>query len=279
MCQMVADHVVPFLLRQPGRLPLRQHCLRVLGPSEAVLGERIAAFMHHDRDPLVGVTASAGLLTVRIVGRGTDTAAAAAACEHTAVQLRPLLGNWLVAEGEAPLHEIAAQRLLQSGTTIALAESCTGGLAAARLAEVPGISAVLKGGVVSYSNAAKVDVLGVAPALLDQHGAVSEPVARAMASGVRQRFGAQLGLAVTGIAGPGGGSPEKPVGTVCFGVDSGGGSGAGATAYTLQIADLGRAFVRERAVLEVCAAILRLLRAADPTAAAARGAPAKPAGP
>ncbi|MGE3175607.1 MAG: competence/damage-inducible protein A [Planctomycetota bacterium] len=263
MQRMVQDHVVPFLQQQPGRLPLWQHCLRVLGPSEALLGERIAAFMHHDREPVVGVTASGGLLTVRIVGRALDPAAAAAACERTASELRPLLGDWLVAEGQESLAELCGQRLLVHGVSLALAESCTGGLIAARLTDVPGISAVFRGGVVSYTNGAKQDLLGVPADLLAEHGAVSEPVVRAMARGARERLGADLALAVSGIAGPGGATPDKPVGTVCFGLDrapaAGGGGAVEPEAWTVRIAALGREFVRERAAFEVFAAILRRL--------------------
>jgi nicotinamide-nucleotide amidase len=107
---------------------------------------------------------------------------------------------------------------LLAGRTIATAESCTAGMIAARLTDRPGSSDYVAGGVVSYSNQAKMDLLGVDPALLEAHGAVSEPVAEAMASGALKRFGADTAVATTGIAGPGGGTAEKPVGTVCFSV-------------------------------------------------------------
>jgi nicotinamide-nucleotide amidase len=107
---------------------------------------------------------------------------------------------------------------LLAGRTIATAESCTAGMIAARLTDRPGSSDYVAGGVVSYSNQAKTDLLGVDPALLEAHGAVSEPVAEAMASGALKRFGADTAVATTGIAGPGGGTAEKPVGTVCFSV-------------------------------------------------------------
>lgn len=107
-----------------------------------------------------------------------------------------------------------AQLFQNSGLTLALAESCTAGLLAARIADQPGCSVWFRGGVVAYHNDLKQQLLGVLPDLLIQHGAVSEPVASAMAVGVREVCGADLGLAVTGIAGPDGGTPEKPVGTV-----------------------------------------------------------------
>lgn len=105
-----------------------------------------------------------------------------------------------------------------TGLTLAVAESCTAGLLAARLADQPGCSAWFRGGVVAYHNDLKEQLLGVPQSVLVQHGAVSEQAARAMAEGVRQVCGADLGLAVTGIAGPDGGTPEKPVGTVCVAV-------------------------------------------------------------
>jgi len=143
--------------------------------------------------------------------------------------------------------------LIERGLTLALAESCTGGLLAARLTDVPGISAVFLGGLVTYADEAKVRQLGVDPDLLERHGAVSEPVAMAMAEGVARVLDAQLGLAITGIAGPGGGTPEKPVGTVCFSLCRAGKD----RAWTVRIPDLGREFVRERAVVEALTALLR----------------------
>jgi nicotinamide-nucleotide amidase len=119
------------------------------------------------------------------------------------------------ADGALVDDQIAA---LLAGRTIATAESCTAGMIAARLTDRPGSSDYVAGGVVSYSNQAKMDLLGVDPALLEAHGAVSEPVAEAMASGALKRFGADTAVATTGIAGPGGGTAEKPVGTVCFSV-------------------------------------------------------------
>ena len=107
---------------------------------------------------------------------------------------------------------------LLAGRHIATAESCTAGLVAARLTERPGSSDYVSGGVVAYSNEAKAELLGVDPALIERHGAVSEPVAEAMAAGALARFGADTAVSVTGIAGPGGGTPTKPVGTVCFSV-------------------------------------------------------------
>jgi nicotinamide-nucleotide amidase len=128
--------------------------------------------------------------------------------------LRDRHAREIFSEDGASVDDQVAQLL--TGRRIATAESCTAGLLAARLTERSGSSAYVAGGVVAYANEAKTDLLGVEPALLEAHGAVSEPVAEAMADGALSRFGADTAIAITGIAGPGGGTDEKPVGTVCF---------------------------------------------------------------
>jgi nicotinamide-nucleotide amidase len=249
---LTAGALLPAVAELPGLQPTAQLWLRVLGPSEALLGERIEPFMVPGRNPAVGITASGGLLTVRIVGTADSRERAEAACEATAAQLRPLLGSWLFAEGLVELPELVVQRFAAAGQTLALAESCTGGQIAARLVDVAGASKVFLGGVVAYGNVSKMDLLGVPEALLREYGAVSEPVATAMAEGARRRFQADFAVSTTGIAGPDGGTPDKPVGTVCFAL-----AGANGTkAWTVRIADLGRAFVRDRAVFEVWRALL-----------------------
>jgi len=120
-------------------------------------------------------------------------------------------------EGDADLAAVVLEAARARGVRIAVAESCTGGLVAKRLTDTPGSSDVVVGGVVAYDNAVKTALLDVPPALIERHGAVSEEVVRAMASGAVRRFGVGLAAAVTGIAGPSGGSPEKPVGTVWLG--------------------------------------------------------------
>src|SRR6202012_1900534 len=136
--------------------------------------------------------------------------------------LRVRHGQHIFSEDGAQVDDQVAQLL--TGRRIATAESCTGGLLAARLTDRPGSSAYLVGGLVAYANDAKAELLGVDPALIDAHGAVSEPVAQAMAAGALRRFDADTAIAITGIAGPGGGTEEKPVGTVCFPVQVDGAS-------------------------------------------------------
>ncbi len=123
----------------------------------------------------------------------------------------------MYAEGESDLAALVLDAARSKGVRLAVAESCTGGLVGARLTEVPGSSDVFVGGVIAYDNAIKVELVGVSETLLAEHGAVSEPVARAMAEAVARRFGVAAAISVTGVAGPGGGTPEKPVGTVWIG--------------------------------------------------------------
>lgn len=254
---MLAHHVIPEVARRFATGAIAIHELHLIGASEAAIGQRIARYMHDSYRPRVGINAHFGTYTVRIAAEGPDPAAATADAERVAAELRPLLGDLVVWEGDEAPHERAFALCKQHGLTLALAESCTGGLLGGRLTELPGSSAVLKAGFVVYENAAKVRDLGVHPQLLERHGAVSVEVAAAMAQGAAARAGTTLGLAITGIAGPDGGSPEKPVGTVCYAI-----ANAGAVrSWCTKVPDLGRRFVREHAVLEVLFELVRELQA------------------
>lgn len=148
---------------------------------------------------------------------------------------------------------------LLAGRTVATAESCTAGLLTARLTERPGSSEYVAGGVVAYSNAAKTDLLDVDAALIDEHGAVSEPVADAMAGGALRRFRADVAVAITGIAGPGGATPAKPVGTVCFAVAT----ADGATVTRTILLPGERSDIRERSTTVALHLLRRVLSAAS----------------
>lgn len=159
----------------------------------------------------VGYCARVGEVDVRFSAAGS---AASQLLRAAAEILFREAGEFVFGEGEDSLEQVLVRTLTQRSQTLALAESCTGGHLANRITNVPGASAVLLAGVVSYANAAKSALLWVPEALLAEHGAVSEPVARAMAEGARRVTGADYALSTTGIAGPGGGTEEKPVGTV-----------------------------------------------------------------
>ena len=153
---------------------------------------------------------------MKVLAEGGSESEACALAERVAVEVRARLGEYAFG-GKGDLYAHYVCRLLkESKLKVAVAESCTGGLLGKLLTDVPGSSEYVLGGVISYSNSLKVKLLGVNEALLAAHGAVSEEVARAMAEGVLQRTDADLAVGITGIAGPGGGSEQKPVGTVCF---------------------------------------------------------------
>lgn len=198
-----------------GRTEYRQQTVRMYGPPESALAEtlKVAGQRIADFDALE-ITTCLRRGELEIVTR-YEPAHADAYAAFVEV-LRERHGRHVYATDGATVDEQVAGLL--AGRRIATAESCTAGLLSARLTELPGASAYLAGGVTVYSNEAKTELLGVDPALIAAHGAVSEPVAEAMAAGALARFGADTAVAITGIAGPGGGSAAKPVGTVCFAV-------------------------------------------------------------
>jgi PncC family amidohydrolase len=159
----------------------------------------------------LGYCARTGEVDLRLAGRGDGAGMLIAEAEQI---VRGLLGRHIFGEGNEQLETVVVRRLTERKQTLALAESCTGGYLAHRITNVPGASVIFLAGLVTYSNEAKQKFLGVCAETLTRHGAVSEPVVREMAEGARRQTGADHALAVTGIAGPGGGTPDKPVGTV-----------------------------------------------------------------
>jgi nicotinamide-nucleotide amidase len=178
---------------------------KVAGPLQSLVGAGLQ----------LGYCARPGQVDLRLVGQGPK---AAEIVEEAQAIVRHALNNHIYADADEELESVIVRLMTEKKKTLALAESCTGGCIANRLTDVPGASAVLLAGIVSYSNQAKEKFLGVDSQTLTAHGAVSEPVAREMAEGVRQRTNADYALSVTGIAGPGGGTPGKPVGTVFIGL-------------------------------------------------------------
>ena len=164
------------------------------------------------------ILAVLGQIELHLTARATDRAAAEAALEAAVGELRAALGDAVYSVDGRPLEAIVGDLLRSKTLTIAVAESCTGGLLASRLTDVPGSSDYVDRGAVCYSNRSKTDWLGVPAALIAEHGAVSEAVAEAMAARIRSLAGANVGVGLTGIAGPGGGTPQKPVGTVAIAV-------------------------------------------------------------
>jgi nicotinamide-nucleotide amidase len=211
---MFARSVVP-LLSEAFKITEKWVCriLRTTGLGESLVEERIAGPLQKlvTAGLDLGYCARIGEVEIRLAARGGEAESIVAEAETI---VRRLLGLRVYATGDDTLETTLVRMLTERGKTVGLAESCTGGMLAHRLTNVPGASAVLKCGLVTYSNEAKQNFLGVSAAALEEHGAVSEAVARQMAEGARQKCGVDYALSITGIAGPGGGSDAKPVGTV-----------------------------------------------------------------
>jgi nicotinamide-nucleotide amidase len=222
MKPMMETEVLPWLRRLRGDARVYvSRTLQTFGLTESGLDEAVAGAVG-PAEGRVSFRASFPEVSVRVVVHGRPEEASAR-LETLAQRLRERIAPYVYAEGGTTLEEVVGRLLTERALTVALAESCTGGLIGHRLTNVPGSSAYLRGAVVAYADEAKERLLGVRRATLAAHGAVSEETAAEMAAGARRAFGAALGLATTGIAGPGGGTPEKPVGTVCLGLaaDSG----------------------------------------------------------
>ncbi len=190
---------------------------RTVGLPESELAQRLLSLMESHSDLCWAFYAGAGGVDVKLRRSGGDPAA----WEELCGAVGKALGSCVYSEvPDEPLAEVVRRLLVERGWTVAVAESCTGGLVSARLTEVSGSSACFTGGFVTYADRAKAAWIGVPESLLREHGAVSAPVAAAMALGARERAGANLAVSVTGIAGPTGGTPEKPVGLVFFGLAS-----------------------------------------------------------
>jgi len=216
--RMMDEQVLPRVAslqadRGSGAQVVRATLLRTFGLGESTLDDEL-------KDIAASGDVSLGFRTafpdnyLRPLARAATVEEAEAKLAQVCDAIRERLGPLVYGEGDETLPAVVGRLLREHGHTIAVAESCTGGLVAERITEVPGASDYFAGAVVAYANAAKTALLGVPEAMLAEHGAVSEPVARAMAEGARTRFAADFGVATTGISGPGGGSPEKSLGLV-----------------------------------------------------------------
>jgi len=228
-------------------LPVARHAIRVerircFGIPESLVNQTLKHRLARNAIPLVGMTVSDGIITVKFRGTGHTEAEAVGVIRPVREEAEKLLASFVFGRGDATLERAVADLLEGHSKTIAVAESCTGGLVGHFLTNVSGISRFLLEDLVTYSNPSKVELLGVPEGMIAKYGAVSEEVARAMAEGVRQRAKADIGLSTTGIAGPAGGTPEKPVGLVYVGLAT----EAGSRAERLQILGA-RDIVKDRA--------------------------------
>lgn len=212
------NEVFPQLLKRFGQDILIEHrTLIIYGITESDMAERLTDFENNLPKGLhLAYLPNQGYIRLRIDGMSTDGAWLYDAVEAAVQQLKSLLGPLILADEDLLPEQLLLNRLREKGYTFGSAESCTGGNIAHRITMVPGASDVMKGSIVSYSNDVKAGVLGVDTETIGALGAVSEPVAKQMAEGARKALGVDCAVATSGIAGPGGGSPEKPVGTVCM---------------------------------------------------------------
>lgn len=225
MQPMVLASVVPVLAARASGRQVRRRTVRTTGFSESQVEEIAQPIYSRFAAGVVPidttVLASPGLVELHLSGAAEDVDALEGVLDRASAELVAALGDAVFTTDERSLEEVVGAELAARQLMIAAAESCTGGLLLQRLTDIPGSSAWVLGGVVAYANAVKVEALGVGEDTLAAHGAVSEAVARAMAEGVRRRLGADVGVGITGVAGPGGGSDEKPVGTVWIAVAAG----------------------------------------------------------
>jgi nicotinamide-nucleotide amidase len=201
---------------------VRHRVIHTTGVPESRLAELVDPLLPADMGPVtLAFLPDLRGVDLRLTARGVLPEEADDWFGRVEAALEPVVAKWRFEAESGDVAEALNDALLARRLTVATAESCTGGLLAKRITDRPGSSEVFVGGVVAYSNEVKVSELGVSPADIAEHGAVSEPVAKQMARGVRERFSASAGIGVTGVAGPGGGTPEKPVGTVWLAISLG----------------------------------------------------------
>lgn len=214
--RMFREHVLPDIsgVAEKGAI-LRVRVLRTFGLGESEVAERLGGFSPEGVD--VGYRIRLPEIHLRLTASGHDGEALDSLLRDACAQAKERLGGFLFSEEDEPLEDVTAALLLEKDLTLSVAESCTGGLCSSRFTDIPGSSAYFLGGAVVYSNDSKENLLGVSTDTLARFGAVSEQVVFEMALGARELFGTDIGISISGVAGPGGGTAEKPVGTVWFG--------------------------------------------------------------
>ena len=216
---LATEFVVPYLRERTGRT-VETFTLRTAGVFESQLHEKIGAIPQHWQGATLAYLPSYFGVDLRVTVSGMEPVVVHEVAQRAQRELMARVASVVYAEGGRAIEDVVGALLVEKGWRIAAAESCTGGLLAKRLTDVAGSSRYVERGFVTYSNQSKVDLVGVAQADLDAHGAVSAPVAEQLARGARTRAGVEVGVGITGIAGPDGGSDEKPVGTVFIGVST-----------------------------------------------------------
>lgn len=220
MKQMFEELVFPELRKFASKQAVVMLKLKCFGAGESTIAEKLGDLMQRGRNPLINCTAHYGVITMHIIATAEDEGRALQMAKKDEKTLRNALGGLIYGIGEQTLAEVVGAKLAEQKKTVAVAESCTGGILAKLITDIPGASGYFTYGWIAYSNAAKIKELGVEADLIEKEGAVSGSVAEAMARGARKRADADYAIGITGIAGPTGGNEQKPVGLVYISIDS-----------------------------------------------------------
>lgn len=217
MKPMFNDHVKKYLEGITGEI-IKSKILRLFGIGESLMAQKLNNLIQNSKNPTVAPYAKDNDVTLRITAKGNSEKECDDLINPVDKEIKDALGEYIYGEGETSLENVVSEILCNNKLSISTAESCTGGMIAASLISYPGISDVFKEGAVTYSNESKMKRLGVSKETLDRYGAVSEETAREMAIGIAREANTDISISTTGIAGPGGGTDEKPVGLVYIGV-------------------------------------------------------------
>ena len=214
---MFNDHVKKYLEGITGEI-IKSKILRLFGIGESLMAQKLNNLIQNSKNPTVAPYAKDNDVTLRITAKGNSEKECDDLINPVDKEIKDALGEYIYGEGETSLENVVSEILCNNKLSVSTAESCTGGMIAASLISYPGISDVFKEGAVTYSNESKMKRLGVSKETLDRYGAVSEETAREMAIGIAREANTDISISTTGIAGPGGGTDEKPVGLVYIGV-------------------------------------------------------------
>ncbi len=247
MIVMFADHITPTLITQTGRVILATS-IHTYGSGESTVGEKLAQLMDRRRNPTVGTTVSNAIVTIRVRSEFSTLDEATTKLEDTVSLINHRLGNIVFGRDDVTLGQALGNMLKARNQTLATAESCTAGLLAKMITDAPGASDYYTGGWVCYANEMKIEHLDIQPSLINEHGVVSQPVAVELARNAARKANTDYALSLTGIAGPAGDTPAKPLGTVWIGLAKRDNRSVNATA-TLHRFHGDRAMVRRRAAL------------------------------
>lgn len=217
MKPMVKNHVIPYL-KTKSPYVMKSRMLRMLGIGESQMEDLVRGLIKNGKNPTVAPYAKEDDVVLRITAKGKSEEEVEELIKPVEEEIRTILDEYIYGVDDITIEEVLGKYLVDNNITISTVESCTGGMVAAKLINYPGISSVFLQGAITYSNEAKMKELNVKKETLDKYGAVSDETAKEMAIGICKKSGARIGISTTGIAGPGGGTEEKPVGLVYFGI-------------------------------------------------------------